>query len=165
MKIRQAEERDSDNLAKLIQEVESTTNFMLFGPGERKFNPEAQRKMIQAFTAEKNSNIFLAETDNGLAGYLIAKGGSASRNKHTAYLVIGIKEGFRGAGIGTMLFEEIFSWGKEAEIHRLELTVMSENKAGIALYKKMGFETEGVKKDSLLVDGQYKDEFYMARIL
>lgn len=165
MKIRQAEERDTENFAKLIQEVEGSTNFMLFGPGERKFNPEAQRKMIQAFTAEKNSNIFLAESDKGLAGYLIAKGGSASRNKHSAYLVIGVKEGFRGAGIGTRLFEELFSWGKEAEIRRLELTVMSENRAGIALYNKMGFEIEGTKKNSLLVDGQYKDEFYMARIL
>lgn len=164
MIIRQAEERDTESFATLIREVENTTNFMLFGPGERKFNPEAQRKMISAFAAETNSNIFLAELENELAGYLIAKGGSASRNKHTAYLVIGIKEDFRGAGIGTSLFEELFSWGKEAEIRRLELTVMSENNAGIALYKKMGFEVEGVKKNSLLVDGQYKDEFYMARI-
>ncbi|WLR56957.1 GNAT family N-acetyltransferase [Mesobacillus subterraneus] len=165
MKIRQAEERDTDNFAKLIQEVEDSTNFMLFVPGERKFNPEAQRKMIQAFGVEKNSNIFLAVADSGLAGYLIAKGGSASRNKHTAYLVIGIKEDFRGSGIGTILFEELLSWGKKVKIHRLELTVVTENKAGIALYEKMGFEIEGIKKDSLLVDGKYKDEFYMSRII
>ncbi|MBT2683402.1 GNAT family N-acetyltransferase [Bacillus sp. ISL-37] len=165
MNIRHAEERDTDDFAQLIHEVESTTNFMLFGPGERKFNPEAQRKMIQTLRTEENSNIFLAEAYSGLAGYLIAKGGSASRTKHTAYLVIGIMSGFRGSGIGTRLFEELFSWGKEVRIHRLELTVMTENKAGIALYRKMGFEIEGTKKDSLLVDGQYKDEFYMSRIL
>lgn len=165
MKIRQAEERDAENFARLIQDVESTANFMLFGPGERKFNPEAQRKMIQAFTVEKNSNILLAEADKGLAGYLIAKGGSASRTMNTAYLVIGIKEGYRGAGIGTSLFEELISWAKKTKIHRLELTVMTENLAGVALYQKMGFEIEGTKKDSLLVDGQYKDEFYMARII
>ncbi|MBT2693723.1 GNAT family N-acetyltransferase [Bacillus sp. ISL-55] len=165
MKIRQAEERDTENFSKLIQEVENTTNFMLYGPGERKFNPEAQRKMIQALRAEENSNIFLAEADSGLAGYLIAKGGSVCRTKHTAYLVIGIKEGFRGFGIGTRLFEELFSWGKQVGIHRLELTVMTENLAGVSLYKKMGFEIEGTKKNSLLVDGEYKDEFYMSRIL
>jgi RimJ/RimL family protein N-acetyltransferase len=165
MEIRQAEEKDAENFAKLIQEVESTTNFMLFGPGERKYNPEAQRKMIKAFTEEKNSTIFLAEDDSGLAGYLIAKGGSASRNKHAAYLVIGIKEGFRGAGIGTRLFEQLFSWANEVGVHRLELTVMTENLAGVSLYKKMGFEREGIKKDSLFVDGLYKDEFYMSRIL
>ena len=36
MNIRQAEERDTDDFAQLMHEVESTTNFMLFGPGERK---------------------------------------------------------------------------------------------------------------------------------
>jgi RimJ/RimL family protein N-acetyltransferase len=165
LNIRQAEERDTENFAQLIQEVESTTSFMLFGPGERRYNPEAQRKMIQAFTAEENSTIFLAEADSGLAGYLIAKGGSAARSEHSAYLVIGIKEDHRGNGVGTKLFEELFSWGKEIQLHRLELTVMTENKAGIALYEKMGFEIEGTKKDSLVVDGQYKDEYYMAKIL
>ena len=165
MIIRQAEERDTDNFAQLIQEVERTTKFMLYGPGERKFNPEAQRKMIQALRAEENSNIFLAEAESGLAGYLIAKGGSTNRTRHTAYLVIGIKEGFRGSGIGTRLFEELLSWGNQIGIHRLELTVMTENRAGVSLYKKMGFELEGTKKDSLLVDGEYKDEFYMSRIL
>lgn len=165
MNIRQAEERDTEDFAQLIKEVESTTNYMLFGPGERKFNPEAQRKMIQAFTAERNSTILLAESDSGLAGYLIAKGGSATRSKQSAYLVIGIKEDFRGNGVGTKLFEELFIWGKAIQLHRLELTVMTNNKAGIALYKKVGFEIEGTKKDSLFVDGQYKDEYYMAKIL
>ena len=59
----------------------------------------------------------------------------------------------------------LLSWGNEIGIHRLELTVMTENRAGVSLYKKMGFEIEGTKKDSLLVDGEYKDEFYMSRIL
>ncbi|WP_226085069.1 GNAT family N-acetyltransferase [Mesobacillus sp. S13] len=165
MNIRQAEERDTEKFAQLIQYVESTTKFMLFGPGERKYNPEAQRKMIQAFTSEGNSTIFLAEVDSELAGYIIAKGGSAVRNKHSAYLVIGIKEEHRGKGIGTKLFEELFRWGKKIQLHRLELTVMTDNRAGIALYKKMGFEIEGTKKDSLVVDGQYKDEYYMGKIL
>ncbi|WP_319801530.1 hypothetical protein [Mesobacillus jeotgali] len=78
MIIRQAEERDTESFATLIREVENTTNFMLFGPGERKYNPDAQREMIKAFTAEKNSNILLAESDHELIGYLIAKGGSAN---------------------------------------------------------------------------------------
>jgi RimJ/RimL family protein N-acetyltransferase len=50
-------------------------------------------------------------------------------------------------------------------IHRLELTVMTHNEAGIALYRRPGFEIEGVKKQSLLMDGQYVDEYYMAKLL
>jgi RimJ/RimL family protein N-acetyltransferase len=29
----------------------------------------------------------------------------------------------------------------------------------------MGFEIEGTKRDSLIVDGEYVDELYMAKIL
>ncbi|OAO80482.1 hypothetical protein A0O32_1432 [Anoxybacillus flavithermus] len=42
---------------------------------------------------------------------------------------------------------------------------MTQNQAGIALYKKMGFEIEGIKKHSLLVNGRFMDEYYMAKIL
>lgn len=165
MIIRQAEEQDSEKLAWLIQEVESTSNYMLFGPGERKFNPEAQRKMIKAFSAEPNSNILLAEVEGEFAGYLIARGGNVNKNKHSAYLVIGIREDFRGKGVGTRLFGELFDWAGGIGLYRLELTVITKNQAALALYKKMGFVIEGTKKDSLFIDGQYMDEYYMSIFL
>ncbi|WP_423406782.1 GNAT family N-acetyltransferase [Heyndrickxia sp. MSNUG] len=165
MNIRQAEEKDAENFAKLIQDVENTSEYMLYGPGERAFNPESKKKMITAFQAEKNSAIFVAEKNEELQGFLIAKGGSAKRNLHTAYLVIGILEKHRGTGIGTNLFEELFNWAKEQNHHRLELTVMSHNEAGKRLYTKMGFEVEGTKRHSLLVNGKYFDENYMSKLI
>jgi RimJ/RimL family protein N-acetyltransferase len=56
-------------------------------------------------------------------------------------------------------------WAKQQHIHRLELTVMTHNIAGIALYKKQGFAIEGTKRQSLLINGQFIDEFYMAKLL
>jgi len=41
---------------------------------------------------------------------------------------------------------------------------MTRNEAGIALYRRRRFEIEGIKKYSLLVGGQYVDEYYMARL-
>ncbi len=51
------------------------------------------------------------------------------------------------------------------KLDRIELTVMTHNEAGIALYRRQSFEIEGVKKQSLLMDGQYVDEYYMAKLL
>jgi len=42
---------------------------------------------------------------------------------------------------------------------------MTHNQAGVALYKKYGFEIEGTKKSSVFVNGVYVDEYYMAKIL
>lgn len=72
---------------------------------------------------------------------------------------------FRGEGIGTLLFEELERWAAKHHLHRLELTVVTRNEAGVSLYEKMGFELEGIKRDSLLINGEFLDEYYMAKIL
>jgi RimJ/RimL family protein N-acetyltransferase len=79
--------------------------------------------------------------------------------------VVGIRESHTGQGIGTAFFERLDSWARAHGIHRLELTVMVHNQRGVGLYQKMGFEIEGVKKDSLRVDGIYVDEYSMGKIL
>jgi RimJ/RimL family protein N-acetyltransferase len=56
-------------------------------------------------------------------------------------------------------------WASLRAITRLELTVMTHNQAGVALYKKQGFEIEGRKRHSLLVGGHYVDEYLMAKLL
>ncbi len=79
--------------------------------------------------------------------------------------MVGILEAFTSRGIGTALFEALDAWAREHHIHRLELSVMVHNARGVGLYQKMGFQIEGIKKDSLLVDGVYVDEYYMGKIL
>ncbi|MBE2914517.1 GNAT family N-acetyltransferase [Anoxybacillus flavithermus] len=165
MIIREARLEDAQQLANLIQQVENESEFMLFEPGERKLTPEKQRTMIENISKQKNSTIFVAEDHEKLVGYLMAFGGNAKRNRHSVYLVVGILKEHRGKGVGTELFRKLESWARERKIHRLELTVMTQNQAGIALYKKMGFEIEGIKKHSLLVNGRFMDEYYMAKIL
>jgi RimJ/RimL family protein N-acetyltransferase len=165
MKIRVAELLDAESLGLLIQEVENSSKFMLYGPGERRINLENQRKMIQSFKDEENSTILVCEYNDELVGYLIARGGFAEKTKHSVYLVIGILEDYRGKSIGTKLFEELISWSKQQCIHRLELTVMAPNEKGVALYKKMGFEIEGTKRHSIRMDDEYIDEYYMSMLI
>jgi ribosomal protein S18 acetylase RimI-like enzyme len=42
---------------------------------------------------------------------------------------------------------------------------MVHNQRGVGLYKKMGFVIEGIKKDSLRVDGVHVDEYAMAKLI
>ena len=164
MIIRQAEPSDAEKLVVLMQQVEKS-NFMLFEPGERQIPVEVQRKRIESFREDATSSIFLAEDSEELVGYLFALGGNPTRAKHVVYLVLGVADQHRNKGIGTRLFNGLERWAKEQSIHRLELTVMHHNRAGIGLYKKIGFEIEGTKKHSLFIDGKYVDEYFMAKIL
>ena len=165
MQIREIIYSDVESFVNLIKQVESESPFMLFESGERKISPEVQKKRIEVMNKSENSTIFIAELDNQLIGYLIAMGGNANRNKHSVYLVIGIIARYRGLGIGTKLIEQLEKWATEHGIHRLELTVLTDNEAGLRLYKKMGFDIEGTKRHSLFIDGQFVDEYYMSKLL
>lgn len=121
--------------------------------------------MIDTLNRRENSTILVAELNGKLVGYLFAIGGQARKNKHSAHIVIGMQSEQRGQGMGTALFKELEQWALNNGVHRLELTVITENIAGVNLYEKVGFEREGVKRDSLFFDGKYVDEYYMSKIL
>ncbi|KIL50905.1 GNAT family N-acetyltransferase [Jeotgalibacillus campisalis] len=166
MLIREIKPDDAESFVYLIKQVEAEAEFMLMEAGERKISPEQQRKGLEQLGKESNSTIFVAEQEGGkLLGYLIVIGGNARRTKHSVYLVIGISTQYQGLGIGTKLFKQLEEWATLHNIHRLELSVVTRNKAGLRLYKKMGFEIEGTKRHSLLIDGEFVDEYYMSKLL
>lgn len=163
--IRQVQLEDAKNLAGLIQQLEKESPFMLYEAGERELSEKAQRKMIRSVLQQANATILVAVENERLAGYLIAIGGTARKNKHSAYIVIGVLREHQGKGIGTALFQELENWALQNGLHRLELTVITENIAGVKLYEKAGFQQEGVKRDSLYMNGKYVNEYYMSKIL
>ena len=165
MIIRKIRENDAEQFLNLCKKLDVETQFMMFEPGERKTTPDEQRTQIEILLKQENQTIFVAEQDNRLVGYLAAYSGEFQRNRHSAYLVIGILQAFTGQGIGTQLFQTLGKWTQQQQIHRLELTVMTHNTAAIALYKNQGFAIEGTKRHSLLIDGHFVDEYYMAKLL
>ena len=42
---------------------------------------------------------------------------------------------------------------------------MTHNESAKRLYLSRGFEIEGTKRNSLRIDGEYVDEFYMSKLL
>jgi RimJ/RimL family protein N-acetyltransferase len=69
---------------------------------------------------------------------------------HGGVLGIGLLPPMRGKGIGAFGFS------------RIELTVRENNHTAIALYEKVGFETEGLMRQAARVDGAYENVALMA---
>ncbi|MCP8615798.1 GNAT family N-acetyltransferase [Salirhabdus salicampi] len=165
VKIRTVVQEDVSSLPQLIAQVEHESLYMLYEGGERNITEEKTETLIRSTMNQHNSTILIAEKNHQPVGYVMAFGGNAIRNQHSAYVVIGIVKHERGQGIGKRLFDELFRWANEQNLHRLELTVVTENEPGISLYKKMGFQIEGTKKHSLFIDKDFYDEYYMAKLL
>ncbi|MBD7967394.1 GNAT family N-acetyltransferase [Paenibacillus gallinarum] len=163
--IRMITPQDAGALLRLNNQLDDETKFMLFEPGERKTTVEMQGKAISSMLGSGHSTIIVAEQNGTLVGQITIVGSSLARKKHSAYIVIGIKQEYTGEGLGSKLFSAMENWCKEKGVHRLELTVMKHNTAALRLYEKSGFRIEGSKMHSLFIDGEYIDEYCMAKYL
>lgn len=163
MLIRKIKPEDAENFQNMLLELDRETTFMMFEPGERIRNIEKTRERI--INISKVGNLILvAVAVNNIAGFLSAERGGPNRIKHTAYIVTGVRKDYQGKGIGSAFFKELDIWAAENNITRLELTVMCPNTIARNLYEKNGFVIEGVKKHAMIVNKEYADEYYMAKL-
>ncbi|PTY80617.1 GNAT family N-acetyltransferase [Heyndrickxia sporothermodurans] len=164
MNIRVIQQTDALAFAQLCKEIDES-GFMLYEPGERVIDLEKEEKRIENFLNDDRSIILVAEDDEKLIGYIVAIGGSVKRTRHSANLVLGVKENYRGRGVASRLFESLFAWAKEKRFTRLELSVIKDNVKAVNLYRKMGFIIEGEKVHSLIIDGKPVNEYYLYKLL
>jgi len=165
MNFRTLQVNDAPKYLHLLKQLDKETSFMLFEKDERKTTVIEMEQQLSKILQQPNSTIIVAEVESLLVGFITAIGGNVTRNKHNAYIVIGILQDYCEKGIGTKLFQHLEEWAKVNGIHRLELTVMEHNKRAIHLYKKMGFQQEGIRKHSLKVNNEYINELYMGKLI
>ena len=136
---------------------------MMFEPGERPTDINALKNAIEK--SINDNNLFLVVTyKENIVGFLSIQRGEYRRIRHTGYLVVGIREKYRGMGIGSELFSKIDTWAMENNITRIELTVIYSNTIAKHLYEKNGFIVEGINKKAMIIDDKYVDVFSMAKI-
>lgn len=164
MLIRKIEIKDSEKFLNMLNQLDTETTNMLWEPGERKTTLEEMESYINNICSSKSLRL-VVEYKGDIIGFLSSEIGVAKRISHRAYIVIGILRKYRGKKIGVKLFEELEKWAFKNRVTRLELTVIEHNDVAIQLYEKMGFKKEGLKENSLIVDGRYVSEYYMGKII
>ncbi len=84
---------------------------------------------------------------------------------HGGVLGMGLLSEFRGRGLGKRLLEEAIRAASEIGLTRIELEVLSSNEAALRLYRRCGFQEEGVKCRARILDGREEDLVCMALLL
>lgn len=115
-----------------------------------------------------NDHQYVAEIDNNGEKIVVGCCGlsvySSQRLRHSGGIGIMVHKDYQEKGIGKKLLESIIDLADNwLMLVRLELTVFTDNKRAINLYKSLGFEIEGTKKYSVIRNGKYSDEYIMAR--
>src|SRR4051812_47233844 len=82
---------------------------------------------------------------------------------HVGDLFMGVLPAWRGKGLGARLLREALAAADAFGYLRIELGVFAANTHAAALYRKVGFVEEGIKRRAVLIDGVFHDEIIMAR--
>lgn len=164
--IRPAAPPDGKPLLAAIAQIDTETEF-LGVPGQP--HPWSERPEAELRSLNDNGRgiVLLALADDGaIVGYLAAFAGQFTRNRGNVFVaVVGLREAYRGRGIGTRLFEAAEAWARARRAWRLELRVSSLNERGQALYRKRGFRVEGRIRAGVFRRGAWTDDFWMAKLL
>lgn len=113
----------------------------------------------------KNSPVYYAVNNENVVGWCDVCPLQNPRQSHRGYLGMGLIPEFRGQGLGSKLLSSVLDHAKKSGLEKVELHVYTSNLPAIALYKKFGFEQEGLIKKYRKLDGQYFDSLAMGKML
>lgn len=128
------------------------------------FSAPPIERAIEFVTAGIAANVsqFVALDGAKIVGWADIFPDKSAAMTHSGSLGIGVVSEYRGRGIGKKLLMSCVQKAQENGISRIVLHVRADNENAISLYKKVGFQTEGVMKNYVLVDGTYYDGIIMS---
>ena len=120
---------------------------------------------FQTELIEKNGPVYYAVSEGRVVGWADVFPENNPRMSHRGGLGMGLLPAFRGQGLGSKLLQSVLDHSKRFGLEKVELHVYTTNLPAIALYRKHGFEQEGLLRSFRKLDGQYFDCLAMGKFL
>lgn len=129
--------------------------------------PPYDRARIERWTSDLGNNIIMLATANEkVVGHLQMWRLPYARRKGIVELFIYVHQDFQNLGLGTLMMRKAIELARREGLHRIQLTVVADNRRAINVYEKVGFKKEGVARETFYGDDHhYHDEVEMGLIL
>lgn len=142
--IRQAGAADAAEMLRSFLQTHAETDYLLTYPDESTLTAEGEADYLQKLEESENAAELCAIVDGKLVGSAgIEPLGTAEKMRHRAEFGVSIEKAYWGQGIGRALTSACIAVAKEAGYAQLELQVVADNRAAVALYESMGFVEYG----------------------
>ena len=158
--VRALEPSDADGVAALLNQPG-----VYEGTLQLPYGSVAQR--AERLQASERGSLALGALEGGRLVGVASLGvlGPSLRQAHVRALGLAVAADRQRRGIGARLMTELLHWADGwAQVWRIELRVYADHAGAIALYRRFGFEQEGVLRADSLRDGRYVDTLLMARL-
>ena len=162
VRLRPIADADTDLIVKWRNTTSVVQNFIF----RQTFTPEMHRSWLatKVATGQVVQYIIIDKADDKPVGSVYYRD-IDNHNRSAEYGIFIGEESARGKGLGTETAKLFTDFGfAELQLHRISLRVLAENTAARCSYEKAGFVQEGVFRDMELLDGQYRDVVFMARL-
>jgi len=161
LQIRQGVPNDVAAFIDFVNTCAGQSDFLTFNPGD--FGKTAEEcNTIEEFLANNKDLYLIGEIDGQIIANLVFRPGKRIKTAHAGEFGITIRKDYWGLGIGQFLIQQLIEWARATNIIRkIDLRVHINNQRGINLYKKMGFQQEGVLKREFCINGIFYDEIIM----
>lgn len=152
---------DAKKVVEYINIVANQTTNLTFGSDDCRLNEIQEMELIQEINNDFNSIMIAAKDKDQIVGMVSLKGNSKKRLKHHANLGITVLKDYWNLGIGTNLMAAAIGYAVETGLEIIDLEVVTDNDAAIALYEKFGFEVIGKYENFIKIDDYYLDVYLM----
>ena len=98
-------------------------------------------------------------------GCIFLNGFNHPRNVLRADFGLSILEEYTSLGVGTKILKELEKWAVRQKVHRIHAKVRHNNTRGLGLYLKMGYQIEGMARETAFFDNQWQHEYDLAKIV
>lgn len=153
---------DTDLIVKWRNSDAVRLNFIYQEPFTREGHENWIRNMVE--TGKVVQMIICETKDDTPLGSVYIRDIDRRHNKAEYGIFIG-EESARGRGIGTaaasLMLEYCF---REEKLHRVYLRAFASNARAIRSYEKAGFAREGLLREDVCIEGEYRDIVWMAAI-
>ncbi len=162
---REAEINDAEEMISYLNIVGRESDNLMHGANGFNVPVEAVRRRIQAAHDTDNSVILIALAGDKIIARAELNGYPGARLHHNAKFSTSVRQDYWNKKIGTRLMTEIIERAREMKLLNIDLEVVADNKAAIALYRKMGFSEVGVYKKYWFANNVYSDAIVMQKCL
>lgn len=163
--IRNVIPEDASNLIDYLSLISGESDNLTFGPGELKISVEDETKFIENAIKSRHQYLIIAEIGGLVIGTLNFIGGTKPRLAHSGEFGVSVLKEYWGNGIAYKMISLLIKWARENKVTKINLIVREDNEKAINLYKKLGFEIEGLIRRRFFIDGEYYNSYQMGLIL
>jgi GNAT superfamily N-acetyltransferase len=157
--VRPARESDFDAVLDVVEAIAEKKTYVI---AERLAAELAYDETVLRHNSIQSRVFFIATTDDTVIGWSHLDLPLTQKLRPTAELTVGVRESYRGYGIGTELLERALSWAHDNDYLKVYKNVARTNMQAVSFLESRGWEQEGIRDDHYRIGHKQVDQIMMA---